>query len=79
MKSEEITFMLGEISSDVKSILKKQDEIIDWQYSHDGHDNSRFETLNSRLNSFNRHLASVAVVAGAVGVCFPYIANALIK
>ncbi len=60
-------YMLGEVRSDIKSVLKKLDEISVRQEKHESSDSARIAEIHDRIDSMNKYAASIALVACAIG------------
>ncbi len=73
MEADELSMMLGEMRSDIKSILRGQDSMKRWQDSHDKKDTDRFERIHERIDGINKYAASIAIVAGGIGVCSTWV------
>lgn len=58
--NHDLHLMLTEIKGDVKNLVEKTDNSIQWQKDHEDKDEKRFSGLN-------KYAASVAIVAGVAG------------
>lgn len=67
MDNNDLILLLGEMKSDIKTILKSQTELIGRQEIHEKKDDDRFASLN-------RYAASIAIVASGItyGVQYLY-------
>lgn len=67
MDDKAIIYILGEVKSDVKSVLNGIKDIKEWQAEHEKHDSERIEKIHERINGLNRFATCIAIVAGVIG------------
>ena len=86
MQERDIILMLGEVKSDIKTILRGMDNFAHWQNNHELNDDRREENparrldrLQDKLSGLNKVAASIAIIAGGIGFGFKYIIDNIYK